>query len=315
MASGELSEWWARILSGRADQLPGDCRTPRTRSWPAPRKAAWTCGLASLAAEMQARAHPDPDDDDPGRAFEGRAVRLATTFGGAGVLTGDVTPEYAAGPPRCWTHCPRRAGHHSHQQRYHDALQEAMRRLAAAGLLPGRAGQPAKVIAHISLPDLLDLDAGSVLQKEWAATGDQRGCPVSRIVFCNRRVTASAVSGREALRGCAVDLARTVPSMRKSSVPGPEPDQTIRRARRAEPGATTGAGRLGSGSLPTRRGNPRPQVARQEPGAARWAGAAAWARGLPPVPARRVGGRWAGAPRPRPASASRRSGVVATSSH
>jgi hypothetical protein len=43
-----------------------------------------------------------------------------------------------------------------------------LRRLVAAGLLPERAGQPAKVIAHISLADLMDLDARSVLQEQWA---------------------------------------------------------------------------------------------------------------------------------------------------
>ena len=40
-------------------------------------------------------------------------------------------------------------------QRYHDGLQEAMRRLVAAGLLPERAGQPVKAWVHISLADLL----------------------------------------------------------------------------------------------------------------------------------------------------------------
>ena len=44
-----------------------------------------------------------------------------------------------------------------------------MRRLVAGGLLPERAGQPAKVWAHISLADLMVLDAGSALQEEWIA--------------------------------------------------------------------------------------------------------------------------------------------------
>jgi hypothetical protein len=52
----------------------------------------------------------------------------------------------------------------SQAERYHDSLQEAMRRLVAAGLLPERAGQPVKVIAHISLADLIVLDADSALQ-------------------------------------------------------------------------------------------------------------------------------------------------------
>jgi hypothetical protein len=48
---------------------------------------------------------------------------------------------------------------HFHNQR--------MRRLTAAGLLPERAGQPVKAWAHISLADLLLLDADSALQQEW----------------------------------------------------------------------------------------------------------------------------------------------------
>jgi hypothetical protein len=44
-----------------------------------------------------------------------------------------------------------------------------MRRLLAAGLLPERAGQAAKVWAHISLADLLAMDGSSALQEEWIA--------------------------------------------------------------------------------------------------------------------------------------------------
>ena len=54
-------------------------------------------------------------------------------------------------------------------QRYHDALHEAMKRLVASGLLPERAGQPVKAWAHISLADLLLLDGDSALQEEWTA--------------------------------------------------------------------------------------------------------------------------------------------------
>jgi hypothetical protein len=42
-----------------------------------------------------------------------------------------------------------------------------MCRLVASGLLPGRAGQPVKVWAHVSLAELRALDDGSVLQQEW----------------------------------------------------------------------------------------------------------------------------------------------------
>jgi hypothetical protein len=125
--------------------------------------------LATLAAEIQSRAHPDPDDD-PGKAFEDRAVRLETTFQGTGVFTGDLTPECTAlvGTVLEALSAPRGAEDtRSHAQRYHDALEEAMHRLVSAGLLPERAGQPARVWAHISLADLMVLDADSKLQEQW----------------------------------------------------------------------------------------------------------------------------------------------------
>ena len=49
---------------------------------------------------------------------------------------------------------------------------DRMRRLAAAGLLPDRAGQPVKAWVHITLADLLRLEGSSALQEEW--TGQVR---------------------------------------------------------------------------------------------------------------------------------------------
>ena len=90
--------------------------------------------LAGLAAEMYERSRPDLPDEDPARAFEDRAVRLETTFQGAGVLNGDLTPECAAVVGAVLDALSAPAGAEdtrSHSQRYHDALQEAMRRLLA----------------------------------------------------------------------------------------------------------------------------------------------------------------------------------------
>ncbi len=44
-----------------------------------------------------------------------------------------------------------------------------MRRLLAAGLLPGRAGQPVRAVVHVPLADLMLLDGDSVLMQEWTA--------------------------------------------------------------------------------------------------------------------------------------------------
>ena len=88
------------------------------------------------------------------------------------MLTGDLTPECASIVGTVLDALPAPAGAgdtRSQAQRCHDGLQEAMRRLVAAGLLPERAGQPVKVLAHISLADLMVLDGSSALQQEWTA--------------------------------------------------------------------------------------------------------------------------------------------------
>ena len=121
---------------------------------------------------MYQRARADLPDEDPARAFADRAVRLETTFQGAGVMTGDLTPECAAVVAKVLDALSAPAGaddDRTREQRYHDALAEAMRRLVAANLLPERAGQPVKVWAHISLADLLRLDGSSALQEQWTA--------------------------------------------------------------------------------------------------------------------------------------------------
>src|SRR5450755_2691290 len=170
LAAGEMSEPYARTLCGWTDQLPDDCRdTADAILVAAAGRGMDLRDLATLAAEIQSRACPAPGDD-PGKAFEDRAVRLETTFQGAGFFTGDLTPECTAlvGTVMEALSAPRGAEDtRSHAQRYHDALEEAMHRLVSAGLLPERAGQPAKALAHISLADLMVLDADSKLQEQW----------------------------------------------------------------------------------------------------------------------------------------------------
>jgi len=114
-----------------------------------------------------------PAGDEPseeGDVFDDRSVRLAMTFGGAGVIRGDLTPECAQVVRAVLDALSARAGaedDRSHEQRYHDALQEAMTRLVAAGLVPQRAGQPVKVLAHVTLADLMLLEGSEKLRDEW----------------------------------------------------------------------------------------------------------------------------------------------------
>jgi len=170
LAAGDLSESYARMICGWTGKLPGNCQDDADDILVTAARAGMKLpDLAALAAEIHARARPDaPGQDEP--RFEDRTVKLETTFGGAGVLTAGLTPECAAVVTAVLDalSAPRGADDdRTHGQRYHDGLEEACRRLVAAGLLPERAGQPVKVTAHIHLADLLDLDTGSQLQKEW----------------------------------------------------------------------------------------------------------------------------------------------------
>jgi hypothetical protein len=173
LAGGEVSESYGRAICQWTDRLPEKYREESDELLV--KAAAAGLGLADLSAlfaEMYQRARADLPDEDPARAFGDRAVRLETTFQGAGVLDGDLTPECAAVVGKVLDALSAPAGaddDRTREQRYHDALQEAMRRLVASGMLPERAGQPVKVWAHISLADLLRLDGSSALQEEWTA--------------------------------------------------------------------------------------------------------------------------------------------------
>ena len=169
MCSSDL----ARTICQWTGKLPEDCRDAADEILIAAAKAGMDLrDLAALAGEIYQRSRPDNADSDPDDGFDDRSVKLETTFQGAGVLSGDLTPECAAVVGAVLDALSAPAGAEdtrSHAQRYHDALEEAMRRLVAADLLPERAGQPVKVWAHISLADLLILDGSSALLEEWTA--------------------------------------------------------------------------------------------------------------------------------------------------
>src|SRR5580704_1395189 len=88
-------------------------------------------GARAICAEIRARtAQPDPDDPADADPDLDRALSLDTTLDGAGVLRGDLTPECAAMVQAVLDalSIPAGAGDlRTHPQRYHDALQEAMK--------------------------------------------------------------------------------------------------------------------------------------------------------------------------------------------
>ena len=187
-----LTELVARLICGWTGKLPEDCRDAADGILlTAARGGARTEDLAALAAEIYARSRPDDQDgNDLLPSFEDRRVRVESTFGGAGVIAGDLTPECAAVVTAVLDALSAPAGAQdtrTKDQRYHDALEDAMRRLVASGLLPERAGQPVNVWAHVSLAELRALDDGSVLAQEWVGEMAVR--------WAARRAAASQAGG------------------------------------------------------------------------------------------------------------------------
>ena len=205
LAEGGISESFARTICTWTDKLPPDCRPAADAILVAAALAGMDLrGLAELTAEIYTRSLPENRDGGKDQAFEDRAVKLETTFDGAGVLHGDLTPECAAVVAAVLDALSAPVGAQdtrTYAQRYHDGLQEAMRRLVAAGLLPERAGQPVKVVAHISLADLMVLDGSSALQAEWTAR--------VRAAWAARRAAAS-VSGSDGGAWLDGDAARAM---------------------------------------------------------------------------------------------------------
>jgi hypothetical protein len=146
LTGGEISESVARTICAWTGKLPEDCRQAADAILVTAAQAGMDVrDLAGLAGEIYARSLPEDADGDKDEAFEDRSVTLETTFEGAGVLSGGLTPECASILAAVLDALAAPAGAEDDRgqaQRYHDALHEAMHRLVTAGLLPERAGQP-----------------------------------------------------------------------------------------------------------------------------------------------------------------------------
>ena len=133
LASGEMSESFARTICAWTDKLPEGCRPDADEILlTAAGTGMGLRDLAGLAGEIYARSLPANPDEDQDQAFGDRAVKLETTFGGAGVLHGDLTPECASVVATVLDALAAPAGAEdtrSQAQRFHDGLQEAMRSL------------------------------------------------------------------------------------------------------------------------------------------------------------------------------------------
>jgi Domain of unknown function (DUF222) len=171
MANNDVSDSWAAEIAKWLKKLPEELRdgTEKILADAAVAGASLE-DLATITAhalrQWQAD-HPDPDDDGD---FRDRQVSIGTTFGGAAVIRGDLTPECAAAVTAVLEALGKKAGpedDRTEKQRFHDALQLACELLLRAKLVPDRAGADTKVVAHISLRDLRAMPGASGLEDAW----------------------------------------------------------------------------------------------------------------------------------------------------
>ncbi|HEY2549930.1 MAG TPA: DUF222 domain-containing protein [Streptosporangiaceae bacterium] len=158
LTAGDLSVSWAAAICVWSDKLPADHRRDADAILlAAAAGGAQLADLAALARQISERT-AGPDDDPDG--FEDRWLRVDQTLDGAGALAGQLTSRCRAALDAVLGTLSRRRGPEdtrSRAQRDHDALEEACRRLLAAGCLPERAGQPVQLQLHITLDQLLGL--------------------------------------------------------------------------------------------------------------------------------------------------------------
>lgn len=181
LTAGKVSVSWARAVCDWTDLLPASARGDAdVILLGAAAGGAELADLAGLAEELRRRtAVPDSDGDDDG--FEDRSLRLGVHYRGAAKLDGDLTPQCAAALRAVLDALGKRAGPEdtrSQVQRDHDALEEACRRLIAAGCMPGRAGQPTQIQLHMTLADLLGL-SGAAAAGAGPAAGPGHDCDAS----------------------------------------------------------------------------------------------------------------------------------------
>jgi hypothetical protein len=171
VAAGDLSWSWADAIAQWTRKLPEGMRAETDKILLEAAAAGATledlATIAAAAIEHWRSAQPDPDEDFD---FRDRQVKLGLTFGGAGVIRGDLTPECAAAVTAVMQALGKKHGQQddrSEAQRFHDALAEACHLLLRARMVPDRAGADTQVIVHIPISQLRQMPGAAELEDAW----------------------------------------------------------------------------------------------------------------------------------------------------
>jgi hypothetical protein len=171
VAAGDLSKSWADAITRWTRKLPDEMRASTDKILLEAAAAGASLEdlqtIAAAAIEQWRSTRPDPADDFD---FRDRHVRLGLTFGGAGVIRGDLTPECAAALTAVLEALGKKQGPEDDRnegQRFHDALAEACHLLLRARLVPDRAGADTQVTVHVPINQLRQMPGAAELEDAW----------------------------------------------------------------------------------------------------------------------------------------------------
>jgi hypothetical protein len=175
LAAGDITDSWAAALADWTRKLPADMRDETDRILvEAAVSGAPLDDLATIAAcAIENWRQQQPDPEQPGDGFDDRYVQAGTTFGGAGIIRGNLTPECATAVRAVLEALGKKAGPEDDRtggKRFHDALQLACELLLRAKLVPDRAGADTQVIAHIPISQLRQMPGAAELEDAWIRT-------------------------------------------------------------------------------------------------------------------------------------------------
>ena len=157
LAAGDISTSQALAIAEWTRKLPAELRAETISILVQAAQAGASLDdlrmIAGVALQKWRASRPDADDD----GFDDRYVQAATTFGGAGVIRGNLTPECAAAVQAVLEALGKKAGQEDTRtegQRFHDALLAGCELLIGAKMVPDRAGADTHVAVHIPFPRL-----------------------------------------------------------------------------------------------------------------------------------------------------------------
>ena len=157
LADAGISKSWALAIAEWTKKLPAELRAETIKILVQAAQAGASRDdlriIAAVAEQKWRASRPDGDDD----GFDDRYVQVGTTFEGAGVIRGNLTPECAAAVQAVLEALGKKAGPEDTRtegQRFHDALQQGCELLIRAKMVPDRAGADTHVAVHIPFPEL-----------------------------------------------------------------------------------------------------------------------------------------------------------------